>query len=55
MIKETIVSPLDTRYTAHRDEERRREETREWLRQREQELSIARDAPPVAPERPNTK
>jgi hypothetical protein len=56
MIKETIVtSPLDTRYTAHWDAERRRRETREWLKQREQELSIARDAPPVAPERPNAK
>jgi hypothetical protein len=51
MIKETIVtSPLDTRYTAHRDVDRRRRETREWLKQRERELGFLRDAPSVAPE-----
>jgi hypothetical protein len=51
MIEETIVtSPLDTRYTAHRDAERRRRETREWLRQRERELGFLQDTPSVAPE-----
>ena len=51
MIKETIVtSPLDTRYSAHRDAERRRRETREWLKQRERELGFLKDAPSVAPE-----
>jgi hypothetical protein len=28
-------SPLDADYTAHRDLERRRRDTQEWLRQRE--------------------
>jgi hypothetical protein len=51
MIRETIVtSPLDTRYTEHRDVDRRRRETREWLKQREQELGFLKDAPSVAPE-----
>lgn len=51
MIKETIVtSPLDTRYTAHRDADRRRHETREWLKQRERELGFLKDAPSVASE-----
>jgi hypothetical protein len=47
-----VTSPLDTRYTAHRDTERRRQETRKWLQQREQELGIVKDAPSVAPEQP---
>jgi len=51
MPQETIVTgPLDTRYTAHRDVERRRQETREWLEQRERELGFVKDAPSVAPE-----
>jgi hypothetical protein len=51
MIKETIVtSPLDTRYTAHWDADRRRRETREWLKQREREMGFLKDAPSVAPE-----
>jgi hypothetical protein len=51
MIKATIVtSPLDTRYSAHRDAERRRRETREWLKQRERELGFLKDAPSVTPE-----
>jgi hypothetical protein len=54
MPQETIVTgPLDTRYTAHRDEKQRREETREWLKQRERELGLRKDAVSVAPERPN--
>jgi hypothetical protein len=53
MPQETIVTgPLDTRYTANRDEERRRQETREWLKQRERELGMVKDAPSVAPEQP---
>ena len=56
MIKETIVtSPLDTRYTAHRDVDRRRRETREWLKQRERETGFLKDAPPVAPESSDKK
>jgi hypothetical protein len=49
--KETIItSPLDTRYTVDRDAERRRRETREWLRRRERELGFLKDAPSMAPE-----
>jgi hypothetical protein len=56
MPQETVVtSPLDSRYTAHRDAERRRQETREWLQQREQELGTVKDAPSVAPAQPNNK
>jgi hypothetical protein len=39
----------------HRDAERRREETREWLKQRERELGLAHDAPSVAAEHPGEK
>jgi hypothetical protein len=54
MPQESIVtSPLDTRYTAHREAEHRREKTREWLKQRERELSLVRDAPSVASAQPN--
>jgi len=54
MPKETIVTgPLDTRYTAHREEQHSREETREWLKQRERELDMAKDARTVATEPPN--
>jgi hypothetical protein len=54
MSQESIVtSPLDTRYTAHREAERRREKTREWLKQRERELSLVNDAPSCASEQPN--
>jgi hypothetical protein len=53
MPQETIVTGLlDTRYTAHRDEEHRREEIREWLKQRERELGMVKDARSVAPEHP---
>ena len=48
-----IINPLDTRYTAHRDEERRRQETREWLKQREQDL--ATDALSMAAGKPIEK
>ena len=54
MPKETVViGPLDAGYTAHREAERRREETREWLKQRERELSMAKDTRSVATEHPN--
>ena len=54
MPQETIVTgPLDTRYSAHREAERRRMETREWLKRRERELGMITDAPSVAPEQLN--
>jgi hypothetical protein len=56
MPQEIIVSgPLDTRYTAHRDLERRRQEIREWLKERERELGFVKDAPSVSPERSDKK
>jgi hypothetical protein len=33
-----FILPYEPQYTGHREEEKRREETREWLRQREREL-----------------
>jgi hypothetical protein len=51
MLKQsTLPNPLDAQYTVHRDAEKRRLETKEWLRQRERELGFVTDAPPVAPD-----
>src|SRR5262245_35423575 len=33
-----FILPYEPEYTGHREEEKRREETREWLRQRKREL-----------------
>jgi hypothetical protein len=41
-----IVLPYEPGYTAHRDAEKRREETRRWLEQREKDVI---DAPSLAP------
>ena len=50
MPQETVTtSPLDAQYTAHRETEQNREETREWLKQRERELGLAKDEPPEQP------
>jgi hypothetical protein len=55
-MQETIItSPLDTRYTAHREIDRRRQETREWLKQRERELGLLHNAPSMAAEHPDEK
>ena len=43
-------NPLDAQYAAHREEEAQRRATKEWLRQRERELGLVTDAPPVAPD-----
>jgi len=43
-------NPLDARYTAHREADKRQRQTREWLRQRERKLGLVTDAPPVAPD-----
>jgi hypothetical protein len=56
MSQDTVLkSPLDPNYTRHREEERRRRETREWLKQRERGLDVAADAPPVASDQPSGK
>lgn len=47
----TLISPLDPRYTGHREAKDRQRETREWLARRERELGCVIDAPPVAPEK----
>lgn len=43
----TLLLPMDAGYTAHREAEKRRRETREWLRCRERELDRATDVVPV--------
>lgn len=47
----TLISPLDPRYTGHRDAKARQRETREWLAKRERQLGCVVDAPSVAPEK----
>jgi len=42
--------PYEAAYTGHLEAERRREETREWLRQRQRELRSCDDAPSLLPE-----
>jgi hypothetical protein len=49
MMQTSLVSPLEAQFTSHRDAEKRRRETHEWLEQRERELGLIQDAPPVAP------
>jgi hypothetical protein len=44
-----LVLPCDPQYTAHREAEERRQQTREWLRQRER-TSVAPSIVPEAPE-----
>lgn len=46
--KSQLVLPCDPEYTAHREAAKRRQETREWLRRREQ----AAAAPSIVPEAP---
>jgi hypothetical protein len=46
-----LVLPCDPQYTAHREAEKRRQETREWLLQRER----ASVAPSIVPEAPEGK
>ena len=48
--KSSLVLPCDPEYTAHREAQKRRQETREWLSQRERVKlapSIVPDAPKV--------
>jgi hypothetical protein len=44
--KSRLVLPCDPEYTAHREAERRRQETRQWLLQRER----ANLAPSIVPD-----
>jgi hypothetical protein len=46
----SLPSPLDAQYAGHRDAERRRRLTLQWLLQRERDLGFVADAPSVAPE-----
>jgi hypothetical protein len=46
-----LVLPCDPQYTAHREAEKRRQETRKWLLQRER----ASIAPSIVPEAPEEK
>jgi hypothetical protein len=49
--KSRLVLPCDPGYTAHREAEKRRQQTREWLRQRER----ASATPSIVPEAPEEK
>ena len=44
-----IVLPYEPDYVGHREAEKRRQETKEWLRQRERDL--AERLPSIVPER----
>ena len=46
--KSSLVLPCDPEYTAHREAQKRRQETREWLLQRER----AKLAPSIVPDAP---
>jgi hypothetical protein len=48
MSKIDVVLPYEAQYVGHREAEKRRRATKEWLRQREREL--AECAPPLVPE-----
>jgi hypothetical protein len=51
-----FILPYEPGYTGHWEAEKRRKETKEWLRQREREIELRRrrereiDSPPVAPD-----
>jgi hypothetical protein len=49
--KSTLVLPCDPEYIAHREAQRRRRETREWLLQRER----ANLAPSIVPDVPEAE
>jgi hypothetical protein len=49
MSKTKIVLPYEPDYVGHREAEKRRRETKEWLRQRERDL--AERSPSIVPER----
>ncbi len=41
-----VILPYEPNYQGHREEARRRKETKEWLRRREQAVK----SPPIAPD-----
>ena len=41
----SLISPLDPAYTAHRDAQKRQQETSAWLERRERELAVSGDVP----------
>lgn len=45
-----VLLPYDPQYVGHREAEKRRQETREWLRQQELKLSNSEQSPSVVPE-----
>jgi hypothetical protein len=49
--KSRLVLPCDPEYTAHREAAKRRQETREWLLQRERPGA----APPIVPDAPDAE
>jgi hypothetical protein len=51
--KSRLVLPCDPEYTAHREADQRRQETREWLLQRERVSAAV--APSIVPEVPEEK
>jgi hypothetical protein len=51
MQKSSRVLPTDATYVGHRDAERRRRETREWLREREEHTREAQSSTPSHEER----
>jgi hypothetical protein len=44
-----LILPCDPGYTAHRDADKRRQRTREWLRHRERDSVVAPSIVPKAP------
>lgn len=39
----SLISPLDPSYTAHRDAQKRQQETHDWLERRERALALSGD------------
>jgi hypothetical protein len=50
-VRSKVILPYEPGYTGHWEMEKRRKETREWLREREQQVMRDRiDAPPIVPQ-----
>jgi hypothetical protein len=45
-----VILPYEPGYTGHREMEKRRKATREWLHQREQQARDRMNAPSIVPE-----
>jgi hypothetical protein len=46
-----IVLPYEPQYSGHREAEKRRKQTHDWLAQRERELAELHQAPSIVPDR----